>query len=82
MEQWSPSRVVIRLLSLAYSLPMLLLIGGSYAALLGFRTGAFVAIAGLVTHLVAHMTLGILSYRQVMSRPWPQVAPQEDDDEW
>jgi hypothetical protein len=81
-EHASPSRVYVLFLLLANLLPMVLMIGGVYAAIFGYRSGAFVAVAGVFTRIAADVAIGVLSYREVMSRPWPQVTPFENDDEW
>jgi hypothetical protein len=57
-----------------------LLIGG-LAAATGHRWGGFVLVANLVVQIGAHLAAGSWAYRDVMSRPWPQVGPATDD-EW
>ena len=61
-------------------IPEVLLFGGLWAAFLGWRPGAFVAIGGAFLTFAWQLALGIWSYRRVMSRPWPKVPPLEDDD--
>jgi len=62
--------------------PEVLLFGGLFAAVLGWRPGAFVAMAGACLIFAWHLAIGAWSYRRVMSRPWPKVSPIEDDDDW
>jgi hypothetical protein len=63
-------------------IPEVLLFGGVAAAFLGWRPGAFVAIAGAVLTFAWQLAVGVWSYRRTMSRPWPKVPPIEDDDDW
>jgi hypothetical protein len=63
--------------------PELMLFGGVGAAFLGWRPGAFVAIAGALLLFLEHLAAGVWSYRRVMRRPWPKVPPiEDDDDDW
>ena len=50
--------------------------------LLGFlpRVAGCVLIVGVTTRIAAHVVTGIVCYRETMSRPWPDVAPVQDDD--
>jgi len=58
------------------------LIGGIYAALLGWRTGAFVAVGAFGFRVTLDVAQGVIVYRRTMNRPWPSVRPlQEDDDD-
>jgi hypothetical protein len=59
----------------------LALIGGIYSGLLGWRPGAFVAVAGLSGTVLFHLAGGLIEYRRVMRRPWPKVQPLDDEDE-
>jgi hypothetical protein len=54
---------------------------GALAAATGHRWGAYVLLTNLVVQIGSHVAVGSLAYRDVMSRPWPNVAPL-DDDEW
>jgi len=54
---------------------------GGLAAVAGRRWGAYVLIANLVVQIGFHLFVGAWAYRDVMTRPWPKVAPL-DDDEW
>jgi hypothetical protein len=57
-----------------------MLVGG--ALLAPFWTpGIFVTLAAAVMLFGTRLIAGIVGYRQVMSRPWPQVPPLEDDDD-
>jgi hypothetical protein len=53
---------------------------GGLAAVAGHRWGAYVLIANLVVQIGSHLILGAWAYREVMTRPWPKVAPLGDDD--
>lgn len=59
---------------------MLLMLVGFYGALLGWRGGAFIALAGVCGSIGGHLVVGVSAYRSVMRRPWPDVAPLVDDD--
>jgi hypothetical protein len=59
-----------------------LLAVGLLTALAGWELGASVAVAALVGVLASHVVVGALAYRRVMSRPWPDVPPVVDDDDW
>jgi hypothetical protein len=66
----------------AYQLAFVLLVSGVLVALLGRRVGAYLAISGITATLAVHLGLGIAGYREVMNRPWPEVAPLDDEDDW
>jgi hypothetical protein len=53
---------------------------GGMAALTGHRWGAYVLVANLVVQIGFHLIIGRWAYRDVMTRPWPKVAPLDDDD--
>lgn len=53
---------------------------GGLAAVTGHRWGAYVLIANLVVQIGFHLIIGGWAYRDVMTRPWPKVAPLDDDD--
>jgi hypothetical protein len=57
------------------------LVVGSCAALLGHRWGAYVAVGAVVVRFWFYLVGAILAYRATMRRPWPKVAPLEDEDE-
>ena len=57
------------------------LVVGALAAATGHRWGPYVLVTNLVVQVGSHMAVGGWAYRDVMSRPWPQVKPL-DDDEW
>jgi hypothetical protein len=59
-----------------------LIVVGISAAFLGWRRGAFVAVAGAFLTFSWHLAVGVWGYRRVMSRAWPKVPPIEDDDDW
>jgi hypothetical protein len=56
------------------------LIVGTLAALAGQRWGAYLLIANLAVQIGFHLIVGMRAYREVMTRPWPKVAPLNDDD--
>jgi len=60
----------------------LLLIIAIGAGLFGWRTGAHLTLVGLTGHLLCHLAVGATAYRRVMARPWPEVPPLGDDEEW
>jgi hypothetical protein len=70
----------MRLIQLALTALLLLGVIGGYAALLGWRDGVFLMLAWALLTFAWHLTVGIATYRSVMTRPWPRVAPLEDDD--
>ena len=53
---------------------------GGLAAVAGRRWGAYVLIANLVVKIGSDLIVGAWAYREVMTRPWPKVAPLDDDD--
>jgi hypothetical protein len=53
---------------------------GLGSALLGWRPGAFIALGALSVQFLGYLVRGVISYRSVMSRPWPKVKPLSDDD--
>jgi hypothetical protein len=53
---------------------------GGLAAVAGHRWGAYVLIANLVVQIGSHLIVGAWAYRDVMTRPWPNVEPLDDDD--
>jgi len=59
-----------------------LLLGGLFTAMAGVRIGACLLLAGLGVQLLRDLIVGVTSYRETMHRPWPQVAPVLDDDDW
>ena len=63
----------------ALDLPALLV--GGLAAAAGQRWGGYVLVVNVTVQVGSHVTVGGWSYRDVMARPWPHVAPG-DDDEW
>jgi hypothetical protein len=65
----------------AESVWLFLLIVGTYGGLLGWRAAAFVMVAAVCLRVLGHLLVGFTEYRRIMRRPWPKVAPL-DDDEW
>jgi hypothetical protein len=77
MEQY-PAWMQVGQLGLA----VLFLLGivGGYGAVLGWRDGIFLMLAWALLTFAWHLVVGLTTYRSVMARPWPQVAPLTDDD--
>jgi hypothetical protein len=71
--------VVATRLSLVW---LLLLVVGFYCGALGWRGGAFLMLTGVCGNLVGHLLIGVTEYRRIMRRPWPEVPPIDDEDEW
>ena len=78
---WPESSLPDKLVEWTYAAAFGLLMIGSPAAVLGHSFGALFLIVGFICLLVTHLTIGLSGYRQVMSRPWPAVAPLNDDDD-
>jgi hypothetical protein len=53
---------------------------GGLAGVAGHRWGAYVLVANLVVQIGFHLIVGGWAYRDVMTRPWPEVVPLDDDD--
>jgi len=70
----------LRLWRMVGILDMPAFIVGVLAALAGHRWGAYVLVANLVVQIGSHLIVGAWAYREVMTRPWPKVAPLDDDD--
>lgn len=62
-------------------LDMPALVVGGLAAITGHRWGAYVLIANVVVQIGFHLIVGVWAYSDVMSRPWPKVAPIDDWDD-
>jgi hypothetical protein len=52
---------------------------GGFAGLTGPRWGAYLLVVNLTVQIGFHLILGAWAYRDVMTRPWPKVAPLDDD---
>jgi hypothetical protein len=77
-----PSRLAAGALQLD-ALWTLLLIVGAYGAALGWRPGAYLLLTAVFGLLAGHLLAGLIEYRRIMRRPWPQVPPlTDDDDDW
>jgi hypothetical protein len=74
-------RAVSLLVKVAAPLAMLGIIFGFLTAIAGWRIGAFVMLGAVCLDFTWHLVAGIAGYCSVMRRPWPKVAPLEDD-EW
>jgi hypothetical protein len=57
-------------------------VAGVSSAATGSTVGPWIVIIGLCSLLAADVVVGIVGYREVMGRPWPDVAPLEDDNDW
>jgi hypothetical protein len=75
-----PSGLVLAIARLGLLWAALLLAGG-YAAAFGWRPGAILILTGFLGNLVGNLVTGFAEYRRVMSRPWPEVSPVEDDED-
>lgn len=53
---------------------------GIYGALMNWRIGAYLAVAGVFGMIAGHVVIGLIAYRRVMARPWPKVPPLSNDD--
>jgi len=56
--------------------------GGLFVAALGYVVGAYLLVCGLLIQLSLDVLVGVTSYRDTMNRPWPQVTPLDEDDDW
>jgi hypothetical protein len=70
------------LIGVADNVFTLLMVVGAVSALAGWFPGIYLVLAGFGGHLAGHLLVGVAGYRDVMSRPWPQVSPLDDDDDW
>lgn len=61
---------------------LLTMIAGMYGAGFGWRPGAYLMLAAVLGTIGGHVVAGAAEYRTVMARPWPQVAPLADEDDW
>jgi hypothetical protein len=61
---------------------LLMLIVGAYGAAFGWQPGAYFMLTAFLGLVGGHLVMGISEYRRIMGRPWPQVAPLDDDDDW
>lgn len=52
---------------------------GGVAAAFGHRWGAILLLANVIVQIGSHVLVGTWAYRDVMTRPWPSVAPLSDD---
>lgn len=75
-------RAVSLLVRIAAPLAMAGILAGFLTAIAGWRIGAFVMLGAVCLDFTWHLAAGIAGYRSVMRRPWPKVAPLDDDDEW
>jgi hypothetical protein len=55
---------------------------GIYAAAMGHRWGAFAALGAITVEFIVYLVAAVVIYRKTMRRPWPKVAPIEDDNDW
>jgi hypothetical protein len=56
------------------------LIVGMFLLAAEWRPAAVLVVGALGGLIAGHLALGAVAYRRVMRRPWPQVAPLQDDD--
>ena len=57
------------------------LVVGGLAAAAGHRWGGYVLVVDVVVQIGAHLMVGTWAYRDVMTRPWPEVQ-RVDCDGW
>jgi hypothetical protein len=72
----------IRVAGWTRSLSLALAVVGGLAAVADRRPGAFLIVGGAGGALAAQLVIGVSAYRRAMRRPWPQVPPLDDEDEW
>jgi len=72
----------IRIASAARPLFAAVVFAGALAAAAGWRPAAVLIVVGVAATLGAQLVVGIAAYRRAMRRPWPEVAPLADEDEW
>jgi ABC-type thiamin/hydroxymethylpyrimidine transport system permease subunit len=64
------------------ALSTLVVVAGTVGVLTGARSGAWVIVGGLCLGSASSIAIALVAYRRTMRRPWPQVAPLADDDDW
>lgn len=69
----------LRLWRVVASLDVPAFLVGGIAAIAGYRWGAYLLIANLAVQIGFHLVVGWRSYRDVMTREWPKVAPLSDE---
>lgn len=60
----------------------ILIIVGAFASVFVGLGGAIVMLAGFAGSLTIHLIVGIVQYRRVMAKPWPEVPRLNDEDDW
>ena len=68
--------------SLVTSATAVIAAAAAAAVLFESRLAAWALVGAAVLLFLSRFTIGVVSYRRVMSRPWPRVAPLPDDDDW
>jgi hypothetical protein len=58
------------------------LFAGVGIAFVAGSAGAAVVVAAASVLVVSQVWIALSHYRRVMARPWPAVAPVDDDDDW
>ncbi len=76
-----PPRSLIALVVAGSPGAAVLMMVGLLSAALGHRFGAYLLLGAICTQFASHLAIGILWYREVMRRPWPNVEALGDD-EW
>ena len=51
-----------------------------FSAVLGWRPGGWLLVVAVCERILLDLAVGVTAYREVMSRPWPQVPVLTDDD--
>ena len=55
---------------------------GAYAAVARSTPAAVVMLAVVGAAAATRLAAAAVGYRRVMRRPWPKVAPLDDEDDW
>ena len=59
-----------------------LLVTGGYAAAAGWRPAAWLLVASVAGAFAGRVAISVVAYRRTMRRPWPEVSPLRDDEDW
>jgi hypothetical protein len=73
---------LVRLWNIVDTASKVLVVVGGAGALAGWKTAAWMLVAGVAGAAVGHLAIGLAAYRRTMRGPWPRVAPMPDDDDW
>ena len=59
-----------------------LLVTGGYATAAGWRPAAWLLVASIACAVAGHVSISAVAYRRTIGRPWPEVPPLGDDEDW